>query len=181
MALKTCRECGREVSTRAGRCPGCGAPVSGGSGFLGNLIVLAILAAGGWYLYQHTSVLDQIKQWKTKSTVEPEATPAAAAGVHHRTDPGFPAGNYKFEKSTSILLRPDGTFRVESGDHPIWNCEGTWTFADEMLNMQSNPDESTKRSIPEFFYTPARLMSEEGSQVVWECNSKTHKWERREP
>ena len=31
MALIKCRECGKEISDRAGACPGCGAPLGNGS------------------------------------------------------------------------------------------------------------------------------------------------------
>jgi hypothetical protein len=31
MALIKCSECGKEISDRAGACPGCGAPVAGGT------------------------------------------------------------------------------------------------------------------------------------------------------
>lgn len=43
MALKTCKECGKEVSSKAKQCPGCGAPVKSGMGLgKGCLVVIAV-------------------------------------------------------------------------------------------------------------------------------------------
>ena len=48
MALKKCKECGKEVSSKAKNCPNCGAPIkkhiSTGSGCL--IIILFVLFIG---------------------------------------------------------------------------------------------------------------------------------------
>jgi len=50
MALTTCRECGKEVSTGAESCPHCGVPRKRKGGFsIGRVLLLLILAAIGWY------------------------------------------------------------------------------------------------------------------------------------
>jgi hypothetical protein len=67
MALKKCKECGREVSSKADKCPNCGAPVkkdaSLGAGCLTIIIVVGLIV---W--------------WGSKgdSTNSPTAPPAAA-------------------------------------------------------------------------------------------------------
>jgi len=46
MALKICKECGKDISTKAKTCPNCGAPVKKSHGFLkflGIIILLFIL------------------------------------------------------------------------------------------------------------------------------------------
>ena len=48
MALKKCKECGNQVSTRADKCPNCGAPVKKKRqqikvGCLGTIIVLVLV------------------------------------------------------------------------------------------------------------------------------------------
>ena len=43
MALKACKECGKEVSSQAKACPHCGAPPPRGSGFGWVLLVLLVL------------------------------------------------------------------------------------------------------------------------------------------
>jgi RNA polymerase subunit RPABC4/transcription elongation factor Spt4 len=43
MALKTCKECGKEISSGAGRCPYCGARHDYGGYAIGLIIVVVIL------------------------------------------------------------------------------------------------------------------------------------------
>jgi len=45
MALKTCKECGSPVSTKAKLCPNCGAPVKSRMGCLGVIIAVIVLFA----------------------------------------------------------------------------------------------------------------------------------------
>jgi len=42
MTLKSCKECGKEVSDKAGKCPHCGAPVQSG-GILAMAILIAVI------------------------------------------------------------------------------------------------------------------------------------------
>jgi len=63
MSLKQCEECGEEVSTKAGECPNCGAPVKEPTGCeaagvgCGVVLVLVVGLAGGvlWYLFSWTA------------------------------------------------------------------------------------------------------------------------------
>ena len=51
MALKTCKECGKEISTKADKCPNCGAPIKKKSqvGCLGAVIIIIfVLILIGW-------------------------------------------------------------------------------------------------------------------------------------
>lgn len=43
MALKTCKDCGKEISTSAGRCPYCGASHDYGGYAIGLIITVFIL------------------------------------------------------------------------------------------------------------------------------------------
>lgn len=44
MALRTCKECGKEVSSRADKCPNCGAPVKRkGIGCCGGILILLFI------------------------------------------------------------------------------------------------------------------------------------------
>lgn len=181
MALTTCKECGQQVSTKAGTCPGCGAPISSGSGFLGNVIVLAILAGVVWY-YAPTGSIQKLKDLVHKTAdSESAASNSAATPSPHLSDPAFPAGNYKYSTDTVIKLKPDKTFTVQSNQNPLWNCEGTWSFDGETLSMRSDPDEGTKHSIPEMFYSPAKLISKGNAGVMWECNFKQNSWKWVDP
>ena len=47
MALKTCKECGQQVSSRAKGCPSCGAPVRKGFGGCGCLAIIAVFVIAG--------------------------------------------------------------------------------------------------------------------------------------
>src|SRR5688572_12578478 len=57
MALTNCRECGREVSDQADKCPGCGVTIKRKAGFFVQVgRVLAVLLLGfvglNWYLWK---------------------------------------------------------------------------------------------------------------------------------
>ncbi|HIJ53679.1 MAG TPA: hypothetical protein HPP66_11070 [Planctomycetes bacterium] len=44
MALKKCKECGQEISTKSERCPHCGAPTARGVGVVGRFLLIILLA-----------------------------------------------------------------------------------------------------------------------------------------
>ncbi|MEN6475661.1 MAG: zinc-ribbon domain-containing protein [Syntrophaceae bacterium] len=47
MALKKCKECGNEVSTKADKCPHCGAKVKGNIGCLGLIGIFILIGMFG--------------------------------------------------------------------------------------------------------------------------------------
>lgn len=63
MALKKCKECGKEVSTKAKECPSCGAPVKSSSS-VGCLTIIAIIFIIGMI----GSLFDNDKSDKTSRT-----------------------------------------------------------------------------------------------------------------
>src|ERR1700675_2058861 len=50
MALRRCKECGRDVSSKADKCPNCGAPIKrkGTSLSVGCLTLIILVAATAW-------------------------------------------------------------------------------------------------------------------------------------
>ncbi|MCI5049514.1 MAG: zinc-ribbon domain-containing protein, partial [Rickettsiales bacterium] len=48
MALTTCKECGNEISTRAKKCPNCGAPRRKTSTFTWFVLIVVIFISGSW-------------------------------------------------------------------------------------------------------------------------------------
>jgi hypothetical protein len=50
MAFKKCKECGGQVSSKAKACPSCGAPVVAEVSLISQLILLAIIFGGGWWI-----------------------------------------------------------------------------------------------------------------------------------
>lgn len=73
MALKKCKECGQEVSTKADKCPNCGAPVKRkGIGCGGALIIVILfLVAVPVIISQFTTYREKKKLPKSKSTDYP--------------------------------------------------------------------------------------------------------------
>lgn len=63
MALKKCKECGKEVSTKAKECPSCGAPVKSSSS-VGCLTIIAII----FVIAMIGSLCDNDKSDKTSRT-----------------------------------------------------------------------------------------------------------------
>ncbi|MDW3024686.1 MAG: zinc ribbon domain-containing protein [Alphaproteobacteria bacterium] len=51
MSLIKCKECGKEISKSARRCPNCGGKVSRGGRWLKRLFLLVLLAAAGFFLW----------------------------------------------------------------------------------------------------------------------------------
>lgn len=76
MALKKCRECGKEVSTKAAKCPNCGAPVKKASSLINSLVtilfvVLFIVGIGTCFESDSTPPTKN----KAKRTSKPVKTP----------------------------------------------------------------------------------------------------------
>lgn len=73
MALTACKECGKEVSTGAGKCPHCGARVKKPAGIIGWIIGAAMLA----YMVQCTSTKTDAEN--AKASAEASKTPGQKA------------------------------------------------------------------------------------------------------
>ena len=73
MALKNCKECGKEVSTKADTCPNCGAPIKAkGVGCVGCLTILILI---GVILFAYSSLLTDSNtrsNTKLKNNIEPK-------------------------------------------------------------------------------------------------------------
>ena len=70
MAMKKCKECGNEISTKAKECPNCGAPTPKPMFSTGGVILLAIV---GWFVY---SSYDSPPE--TQNTLPKNPPPSAA-------------------------------------------------------------------------------------------------------
>lgn len=69
MALKKCKECGKEVSTKADKCPHCGAKVKSGIGCLGLIGIIFLIGMFG-------SMFGESNNTTTKSTTSKVSAPA---------------------------------------------------------------------------------------------------------
>lgn len=76
MALKKCRECGKEVSTQAKVCPNCGIknPAPGMAQNLAGIVTIAIFAWLGWVIFGPSTPTD-----KSRSTSAPADQPASSS------------------------------------------------------------------------------------------------------
>lgn len=168
MPLTKCKECGHTVSTEAPACPQCGTPprsAGGGSGT--TVVVLVIIGAVLWYFLAPSGSVQRLTQSVSES--------GTASSSKNKA---FPAGTYKFVRDTYITLNPDGTFEVKSNLELLWRCNGTWTFANDTLNMRANADDQRKQFLPWIFWSPAKLVSRGDNVIVWECVNKMIEWKR---
>jgi hypothetical protein len=78
MALVKCKECGQEVSQKAGSCPKCGAPLKHKLGWVGKLLIILLVGYLAYDLYLRNgpeTKLDSVPSIKPSSTILPSATP----------------------------------------------------------------------------------------------------------
>lgn len=75
MALKKCRECGKEVSTNANKCPHCGAPLPTFSNSQRGIYIIfwAIIAIIALYALFESGILDDVfnRSSTTTYTIRP--------------------------------------------------------------------------------------------------------------
>jgi hypothetical protein len=76
MAIKKCKECGEEVSSKAETCPHCGAPVKQRNkiGCLGLLVILAAIGFGAALLAPNLTTTDKLSKTSTAIHKKTETT-----------------------------------------------------------------------------------------------------------
>ncbi|WP_416777810.1 zinc-ribbon domain-containing protein [Xenorhabdus budapestensis] len=76
MALKKCKECGKEVSTSAKTCPHCGVkdPGVGAKEKLGGFIVLFLIIGGIWFYFSGDDETNDTKTVSATKTCAPTDT-----------------------------------------------------------------------------------------------------------
>ncbi|MDW2975118.1 MAG: zinc-ribbon domain-containing protein [Alphaproteobacteria bacterium] len=72
MSLIKCRECGKEISASARRCPNCGGKVSRGGRWLKRLVLLVLLLAAGWFLWTNFGSMMIAGPAKTQEIIDAE-------------------------------------------------------------------------------------------------------------
>ncbi|MBA3018962.1 MAG: zinc ribbon domain-containing protein [Desulfobacteraceae bacterium] len=119
MALKKCKECGKEVSTKAKECPSCGAPVKSSSS-IGCLTIIAIIFVIGMI----GSLFDNDKS--DKSTNNPSKLAAPKAGTPPLTtpspvyDPIKKWGQQKVASAKKVMAIVNQDCRIyEEGPHLV--------------------------------------------------------------
>jgi len=99
LAIKACKECGKDVSTTARSCPHCGAKRPRQVGFFGILLALFF----GWLVYSCTGTKHQAEiaeQAKTPAEVTAESKEKSAARKR------FAAAMVAEEKIKKVVLDP---------------------------------------------------------------------------
>lgn len=84
MALKKCKECGNEVSTKAANCPNCGVPIKKKTNIscIGAIFVLVVIAIA----YNSISnTLNKTSKQKTEPTIKPPIQKPAAEKPAEKT------------------------------------------------------------------------------------------------
>lgn len=85
MALRTCKECGREVSNKAKACVGCGAPLKRESSPIAKLFVLVVVCAV-IFVVGEPIMKGQVVTTRTASAHEPTRSSAQADRSANRSE-----------------------------------------------------------------------------------------------
>lgn len=100
MALKPCKECGKEISTEAEKCPHCGAKLSGKFGCL-PMAVIAIIVIGA---ISSLSTNSPPAPSQTPQTITPNTTPATEPENLNTWQYGEPLDEVSGKKTLSATL-----------------------------------------------------------------------------
>ena len=138
MALKKCKECGKEVSTKAKECPGCGAPIKQSSaGAIGclTLFILFVIAMiiskqsgsereKNWQSYNESSMAYYMmqdfveKRLKSPSTAE---YPSFSGRVKNLGNQEYQINSYvDAQNSFGATIRTRFSGRIKQIGHDRW-------------------------------------------------------------
>ena len=156
MAMKKCKECGNEVSTKAESCPKCGAVLKKKTGCLGYIgagfLILIILGVIG-------SLMDD---GSNKST-----TPSSSK----------PSGSQPKSKPETKVYKEGETANIGYTSYAVWRCWWSTRLSDNQflddkpdamflfVDLTIRNDDKKARSIP-----PFKLIDENGAE--YETTSK---------
>ena len=155
MAVKPCKECGKTVSSKAGKCPHCGAPVkrSGSSQVVSAIIALFVI---GWCASELTPQSGSRPATQSASVAETSAA-AKALPVH------------KMGETVSIGYTSYAVWRArwsnQLSDNEFLNqrADAAWLF----LDVTVRNDDREARSIAPFKLVDETGAEHEASSKAW--------------
>ena len=108
MALKKCKECDHEVSSKAVKCPNCGAPLKRKGMGCGALILFGFLIA--MFVGFIGSIIDDDKPKKTKSTSTSKQAPKKPTEIVSNS--GWDASVYQVERYLKDNLKDPKSYEA---------------------------------------------------------------------
>jgi hypothetical protein len=134
MAMKKCKECGKEVSSKADKCPNCGAPIKAKSvGCGGCLVVVLIIVGALMFLTKKANDFANTPEGKAAAArrAEQDAADEKARQVEQAAQRQRDADAAKSRADAAAKLRKDApTF---SADQVVANYKNNEVAADAAL------------------------------------------------
>ena len=117
MALKKCKECGKDISKKATKCPGCGSPQPKNY----SLLSLVVLGGFSWFVYSlvTTSINEETVNAVSQPKIKQESVPPlellsfSCSKEHGYTTVAGEVKNTSAAKLTNIMAV--GEFRTKDG------------------------------------------------------------------
>lgn len=159
MALKKCKECGNEVSTKAESCPKCGAVLKKKTGCLGYI------GAGFLILIVYIGVIGSLRDGGSKKSTSPSSSKPSSVSSQPKSKPE--AKVYKERETVNIgytsyaVWRSWWSYRLSDNEFLDQRPDAMFLFVELIVRN----DDKKPRSIP-----PFKLIDENGAE--YETSSK---------
>lgn len=118
MALKNCKECGKEVSTKADKCPHCGAKVKSRIGCLGLIGIFILIGIIGSFLGKSNKTNTKSSTSSTSKVSTPAETKSPEQIREERIKRGFSAWDGSHRGLERVIKKtmndPDSYKHVET-------------------------------------------------------------------
>jgi TonB family protein len=123
MPLFSCPECGREISTRAAACPGCGHPGARRGRWTRFVVVLAAVTAAGWLYARYAPGVGSRSSGRVDPSEVSREVPATAPALAAQPERELRALEAPLLEPSAEPARPRDEPVVESRAYDAWEVE----------------------------------------------------------